>query len=86
MIELRDRAGLVQEPFHALARALRIGGQKLERHQPVEPLVAGLVDHAHAALGDALEQLVVRDALADLQRRGAPGLCTGLPHGFFIIS
>ena len=39
--------------------------QELQRHEPVQLEVPGLVDHSHTALAEALEDLEMRDRLAD---------------------
>jgi len=59
------RLGLMEEPRagRSIARPLR--RQELERHYPFELEVLGLVDDAHAALAELLDDPVVRDGLAD---------------------
>ena len=43
------------------------GGQDLDGDEAVQVGVAGLVDHAHAAFAELLEDLVVRERAAGLQ-------------------
>jgi len=40
-------------------------GSTLIRHLPSEPLIAGAVDHTHAALAEQGEHAVVAEGLAD---------------------
>jgi hypothetical protein len=59
----RRDAGLAGQPVGG-AGIGAVGAQQLERDAPLEPLVDGLVDHAHAALAEAADDAVVADALA----------------------
>jgi hypothetical protein len=63
-----------QPPFALEPRAedrVRRGGRRdhLERHQPVEPLVAGAVDHAHPACTDQRLHDVLAEDVAGAQWR-----------------
>ena len=60
--------GLGAEPLHRLRRRMRPEQEHLERDDAVQALLAGLVDHAHAAVRNLLQQLVVAE-IAEL--RGA---------------
>ena len=44
-------------------------GKKLQRDEALQPRVLGLIDHAHSAAAELLEDAVVRDRLADQGRR-----------------
>mgnify|MGYP003693896759 CR=1 FL=1 len=68
---------------------MRAGRQHLQRNRAVEPLVFGLVDHAHPALADSLEDAKVREVPADQRRDRATPVdgvpdperdCTSDPH------
>ena len=65
VVEGGGGAGLPQEPRAAVWVGGSARGQHLERNQPVEEGVAGLVHHPHPTLADLLEYLVVRERLAD---------------------
>jgi hypothetical protein len=57
MAEHGHRAGLAGKPLgkgRVLADRRR---QDFQRHQPVEPLLPGLVDHAHPAAADEFQNL-----------------------------
>ena len=75
MVELGHGPGLRVE---ALDKGRLLGGlgrEDLEGHDAVEGLLAGLVDHAHAALAQELEDLVagnIADGLAELLRGRDP--------------
>ena len=63
---LGDGLGLDVEPGELVGRGVRPGQDHLQRDQAVEPDVPGLVDHAHAAPADLLEELIA-------DRPGRPG-------------
>ena len=67
MIEVRGRAGLVEEPAAILGcgRSGRSAANQLDRHGALQPLVAGAIDHAHAALAEAGLDAVLPERLAD---------------------
>ena len=61
MIEGRRGARFAQQTL--LVRGCYIfGGEKLQRHRPLQLQVGGLVDHTHAASAEAAEHLVTADA------------------------
>ena len=77
MVERRGGARFAPEAFEglgivsvgegsALPRERRaLPYQELERHQPAELRVLGLVNHAHAATTEFVENTVVRNRFAD---------------------
>src|SRR5262249_22102330 len=65
MVERRSGLRLLDEAALPLRVGDLIGGQDLDRDQPVQPHVLRLVDHAHPALAQGRENFVVRDAVAD---------------------
>src|SRR5713101_4368211 len=71
MIECRRRLGLALEAGQGLRVFGDVIGQKLQGHKSVEGHVLGLVDHAHAAAAQLLDDPVVRDGLADHQTGAA---------------
>ena len=56
---------LVDEPLPALRVGDRVSGEDLEGDEAAEQGVAGLVDDAHAALPELLDDAVAVDRLAD---------------------
>jgi hypothetical protein len=60
--ERRFGARFAQEAGAAAGIERGGAGEELDRHDALEPRVAGAVDDAHAAPADRLEQLVVTDA------------------------
>ncbi len=72
MVDLRSGPCLAQEPPLLLLGGAALAGEELQRHQAAELQVAGLVDHAHAAAAEALQDLIVRDGAAD----HGGGLCS----------
>ncbi len=67
MIEVRGRAGLVEEPAAILGcgRSGRSAANQLDRHGAVQALVAGAIDHTHAALAEAGLDAVLPERFAD---------------------
>jgi hypothetical protein len=65
VVEGRGRAGLALEALEGLVAREQPLRQKLERHPTAETGVLGLVDDAHPAAAQLLEDAVVRDRLAD---------------------
>src|SRR5439155_12077752 len=57
-------ARLPLEPAERLRISRDFLGQKLEGHEPVQANVFGLVDHAHSAPAQLLDDAVMRDGLA----------------------
>ena len=85
----RDHVGVIErggEPRLAdesLAEPLVIGqlrSQDLQRDLPLEPVVLGQVDHAHAAATQGADDAVAGDLRAGLQVQAARS--DGLPRGF----
>jgi hypothetical protein len=69
MVQRRGGARFPLEALQRLAIAGELGGQKLQGELPAQLGVFGLVDHAHAAASELLEDAVVRNGLAG-HRRG----------------
>ncbi len=65
MVERGGCFGLAAEPRQDLAVPGEILGDELEGDRPLEPDVLGLVDDAHPAAAQLLEDAVVRDRLAN---------------------
>ena len=59
MAEHGHRPGLPGEPLGKGRVLADLRREDLQRHQPVKPLLPGLVDHAHAAPADQLQDLQV---------------------------
>jgi hypothetical protein len=68
VLETRHRLRLAQQPGAAVASA--VVAQQLDRHLAVELGVVGGVDHAHAALAEAVEDQVAPEAGAALEGLG----------------
>ena len=49
--------------------------QKLQRDEPLKGDVLSLVDHAHIAAAQLLDDAAVRDGLADIGERGTQVQC-----------
>src|SRR6185295_19603870 len=69
VVERRGRARLLEETLVGLDRRADVRRQELERHLAAELDVLRLVDDAHAAPAEALENLVVGNDAADHGRR-----------------
>ena len=65
VVERRGRTRLTLEPLERFLTAGELLGQELERDNPPEALVLGLVDEAHAAAPELFEDPVVRERFAD---------------------
>ena len=65
VIERRGDARLAREPGERLRIVRQMRRQQLERHLPAEPAILGAIDHAHAAPAELLDDLVVRERLAN---------------------
>ncbi len=72
VVDRRHGAGLAHEPHPDRL----VAGQQLQRHDPAEPLVAGLVDRRHAADADQALEHVPGHAGAG----GEPGQRPAWPH------
>ena len=53
--------GLAVEPLGERGRSRRFRPEDLQRHQPVEPRLPGLVDGAHAAVAQQLQDFELRE-------------------------
>jgi len=60
VIQCRDRLRLLHEPATAVLIGRLVGRKDLEGHIPVQAGVASLVDHAHAAFPESLDDLKMR--------------------------
>ena len=69
MVQRRRRFGFAAKSFQSLAILGQIFGQEFKRHEAVEPYVLGLIDHAHPAPAQLLDDAVMRDGLADHWQR-----------------
>ncbi len=65
--------GFVAEPLDVVRRSEQPGQQHLQRQEPAGRLLADLVDDAHAAAAELLEQLVAAEFTRWLQRQGQDG-------------
>ena len=65
MIERRGGTGLAAEALQRLGIASYVIGQKFEGNKPAQARVLGLVDNAHAATTELLDDAVVRDGAVD---------------------
>ena len=68
MAQPGDGVGLGPESVELIGRGVLALGDHLDRHDPAELLVAGLVDDAHTAAAQQLEDLVAVDRLERLVR------------------
>jgi hypothetical protein len=65
MIQRRSRPGFPAKALERLLVARNVIGKKLERNEPTELSVVGLVHHAHAATTQLFDDVVMRNGLAD---------------------
>jgi len=65
VVERRSRPGLSAKTFECLGVLGKIIGQKLQGDESPKPGVLGLVDDTHPAAAQLLDDVVVRDDLAD---------------------
>jgi hypothetical protein len=70
MIGSRRRLGLAAESFQRAGIARDVRAKEFESNRALELEVLGFADHAHAALAQLLDDLVVQQALTD--HRGCP--------------
>jgi hypothetical protein len=71
MVEVGGRLRLGVKALHVGGGGQLAGQDHLERHEPVQAPLAGLVNDAHATAGDLFQQLVVAEVADSTQRRGA---------------
>ena len=69
MVEPGQRLGLAREPLGKARVLLLLAGQDLQRHEAVQPRLAGLIDHAHAAAPEAFQDFQLREMAGDLLQR-----------------
>ena len=70
MLQCGGGDGLGAETLHRLRRRVRPEQQQLESDDPVETLLAGLIDHAHATVPNFLQQLVLSETAVLRKARG----------------
>lgn len=76
MVQRRRGASLALQTGPSLAIGRQVSGQKLQRHQPIERLVPGLVHDTHPAPTDRLDDPVAANDASGgevLFRMGAEG-------------
>ncbi len=69
MIERGGGLGFALEARESLRVCGERFRQKFERHEAAQADVFGLVDHAHAATAEAIEDTVMGERLANQRRR-----------------
>ena len=69
VVEGRRGTRLAEEAFPAVSGPTSGPGQQLERDEPLQPGIAGLVDDAHAPFAQLFEDLVVEKRPADQRIR-----------------
>ena len=69
MVQAGQGAGFAVEPLGKARVAGRRRRQDLQRHQPVQARLARLIDGAHAALADELEDFELGKQLGDVRDR-----------------
>jgi hypothetical protein len=65
MIQRRSRPRFPPKALECLLVARDVIGEKLERYEPPQLGVFGLVNHAHAATTQLFDDVVMRNGLAD---------------------
>ena len=75
MVQGGGGAGLALEALERLLIAGELRRQELEGHEAAQARVLGLVDHAHAAAAQLVDDAIVRDRPADQMAPSAP--CVG---------
>ena len=60
MIQPRDRPRFMNKPLSACRRIESAGAEKLESNDSIKLLIMRTVDHAHTALADLFQQVVMR--------------------------
>ena len=84
MVDARQDLRLGAEALDDLGLARQLGTDGLDRHLPVEHLVDGPVDGAHAAFADLLDDPVAADDSADhvaVSVRGDDSIAKGPSSG-----
>ena len=71
MVQAGQGAGFAVEALGETGVAGRGGRQDLQRHQAVESGLAGLIDGAHAALADELQDFELGKELGEVEPRWA---------------
>ena len=69
MVQAGQGAGFAVEPLGKAGVACCGRRQDLQRHQPVQGRLPGLIDRAHAALADELKDFELGEQLGDLRHR-----------------
>ena len=69
MVEPGQRLRLAREPLGEARVFLLLASQDLQRHEAVEPRLARLIDHAHAAAAQAFQDFQLREMAGDLLHR-----------------
>ena len=70
VVDGRRRARLADEPVPELGVRGQAGGNQLDRHLAAPALIAGAVDHGHAALADLFLDAVTGDVTTWAGRTG----------------
>src|SRR6267143_1622908 len=65
MIQCRGGLGLTLEASEHLRVACDVFGKELQRDETMEASILGLVDDSHTAATELLDDVVMRDGLAD---------------------
>ncbi len=68
MAQPRDGFGFALQPRARGRRERRLGGDDLDRHDPIEQRVAGGVDFPHTARAERAEDLVAAESIAGITR------------------
>ena len=72
MIEGRGGLGFAAETFERLAVLREVVGKKLEGDEAAEACVLGLVDHAHTAATELLDDPVMGNSLIEQRKWPRP--------------
>jgi hypothetical protein len=75
MLQRSGGDGFGAEAFHRLRRRVWPEQELLESDHPIQAFLAGLIDHAHAAVPNLLQQLVLSEiaGLREARGRGESG-------------
>src|SRR5947209_427050 len=74
VVECRCSASFTPETFQSLRITGNVVGQELQGDEAAKLGVLGLVDHTHSAATQLLDDAVVRNGLAQQEKRRAPTL------------